>query len=306
MTYLLLSIGLLGLFLGGELLVRGAVGIARRFGLSPLVIGLTVVGFGTSTPELLVSLQAALDGTPAISIGNVVGSNIANILLILGVSALIAPLAMAWAGLKRDMVVMIAATIALGAMMIGGVLGRAEGALMLGALALYLWAAMRQGGAGAEDQDESPVPPLWKSAAFTLAGLVGLMIAARLLIDAATTIARDFGISEAVIGLTIVAVGTSLPELATSVVAAIRRQTEIAVGNVVGSNIFNILGILGMTALITPVPVDARFLWVDMPVALAVAALLALAAWRWGRLSRWGGAGMLAAYGAYVAAMAAA
>lgn len=306
MTYVFLVIGLVGLFVGGEFLVRGAVGIARKFGLSPLVIGLTVVGFGTSMPELLVSIQAALGGTPAIAMGNVVGSNIANILLILGVSAVIAPVGIGFAGLRRDLAVMLAATVALWGMILGGYLGRIEGLILCAGLLTFLWAALRSG----QDQKANPKlstedpPPLWRSALIAVAGLAVLMVSARLLIDAATEIALAFGVSEAVIGLTIVAIGTSLPELATSVVAALRKQADIAVGNVVGSNIFNILGILGITAAITPVPVDPRFAGVDMALAFAAAAGLTFVSWRWGRLGRPAGAGLLAVYGGYVAAMA--
>lgn len=306
MTYVLLVIGFLGLFLGGEFLVRGAVGIARRFGLSPLVIGLTVVGFGTSMPELLVSVQAALGGTPAIAMGNVVGSNIANILLILGVSAVIAPVGIAFAGLRRDLAVMLAATVLLWGMILGGVLGRTEGLILCAGLLAFLRAALRsgQGVVNPELFSAEEPPPLWRSALIAVAGLAVLLVSARLLIDSATALARAFGISEAVIGLTIVAIGTSLPELATSVVAALRRQADISVGNVVGSNIFNILGILGITAAVAPIPVEPRFAGVDMTLAFAAAAGLAFASWYWGRLGRPAGAGLLAVYGGYVAAMA--
>ncbi|MZQ90581.1 calcium/sodium antiporter [Frigidibacter albus] len=305
MTYLFLVIGLVGLFVGGEFLVRGAVGIARKFGLSPLVIGLTVVGFGTSMPELLVSVQAALGGTPAIAMGNVVGSNIANILLILGVAAVIAPVSMTFGPLRRDLVVMLAATLVLWGMILNGYLGRLEGFILFAGLLGFLWAALRS---GKEEETEEmagvALPPLWRSVLIAVAGLAVLMISARLLIDAATELARDFGISEAVIGLTIVAIGTSLPELATSVVAAMRRQADIAVGNVVGSNIFNILGILGLTAIIAPIPVEPRFAGVDMAVAFAAAAGLAFISWKWARLGRPAGAGLLVVYVGYIAAMA--
>ena len=304
-TYIFLVIGLVGLFVGGEFLVRGAVGIARKFGLSPLVIGLTVVGFGTSMPELLVSVQAALGGTPAIAMGNVVGSNIANILLILGVAAVISPVGIGFGPLRRDLAVMLAATLLLWGMILGGYLGRIEGLILFAGLLAFLWAALRS---GTVEVDEKLVtldpPPLWRSVLIAVGGLAVLMISARLLIDSATEIARAFGISEAVIGLTIVAIGTSLPELATSVVAAMRKQADIAVGNVVGSNIFNILAILGITAMIAPIPVDARFAGVDMGLAFVAAAGLAFISWKWGRLGRPAGAALLLVYGGYVAAMA--
>ena len=300
MTYLLFVVGLLGLFFGGEYLVRGASAIARRAGLSPMLIGLTVVGFGTSAPELLVSLEAALAGQPAIAIGNVLGSNIANILLILGVSAVIAPLLIPFRHLWRDLGFMLLATAAIWIMLLDGSVTRLEGVALMGGLIVFLAVAILTGKT-VEDDELTPLPPIWKAAAFTLGGLVLLVIGARLLVDSATGIARTFGISEAVIGLTIVAVGTSLPELATSVIAAMRRQTEIAVGNVVGSNIFNIFGILGLTAMIAPIPSDARFASIDMPWVAGTAIGLTLIAALAGGIPRLAGAALLAVYAAYVA-----
>jgi cation:H+ antiporter len=291
--------GLAALFFGGEYLVKGASGVARHFRLSPMVIGLTVVGFGTSAPELLVSLEAALDGKPAIAIGNVVGSNIANILLILGISALIAPLIIPVSKLWRDLAFMLAATAILWGMLLDGDVSRGEGALLILGLGVFLTTAFLTGKVE-PDADADPIPPQWKSWAFTLGGLIVLVIGARLLVDSSVIIARQFGISEAVIGLTIVAVGTSLPELATSVIAAIRKQTEIAVGNIVGSNIFNIFGILGITALISPIPADPRFAAIDMPWAAATAVGLTVLAVVLGGLPRIAGAALLAGYGAYI------
>ncbi len=264
MTYLLFTLGLVALFFGGEFLVKGATGVARHFRLSPIVIGLTVVGFGTSAPELLVSLQAALEGQPAIAIGNVVGSNIANILLILGISVLIAPLVIPVKKLWRDFGFMLAATGILWLMLVNGSISRLEGLILMAGLIAFLIVAFVTG-KEEPDVNADPLPPQWKAWAYTLGGLVVLVIGARLLVDSSIIIARQFGISEAVIGLTIVAVGTSLPELATSVIAAYRKHTEIAVGNIVGSNIFNIFGILGVTALIAPIPADPRFAAIDMP-----------------------------------------
>jgi cation:H+ antiporter len=298
-TYVLFVAGLVALFFGGELLVRGASGVARHFRLSPMVIGLTVVGFGTSAPELLVSLQAAMEGQPAIAIGNVVGSNIANILLILGISALIAPLLIPVVKLWRDLAFMLAATAILWGMLLDGVVTRLEGGLLLAGLVAFLVTAFITG--KSEPETVEPLPPQWQSWAMTIAGLIVLVIGARLLVDSATTIARTYGISEAIIGLTIVAVGTSLPELATSVVAAYRKQTEIAVGNIVGSNIFNIFGILGLTALIAPIPAEARFAAIDMPWSMGAAMGLTLLAAVLGGLPRAAGIALLAAYGAYVA-----
>ncbi len=302
MTAFLFALGLAGLFFGGDWLVKGASGIAERFRVPPLVIGLTIVGFGTSTPELLVSLQAALDGLAGISIGNVVGSNIANILLILGLSAIIGPLAAPFVKFRRDLVWMMAAAIACLPLFWGGNVGRIEGAILVAGIAAYILVNLRQ--AGSEPAGEIPAPALGVSILWTVVGLVTVLVGARLLVDSATEIARAFGVSEAVIGLTIVAVGTSLPELATSVVAAFRGQREIALGNVIGSNVFNIFAILGITALIAPIPVETRFLTVDVPVMIAASALLVFVLWLRGGLGRGIGLLFLALYAAYVAAMA--
>lgn len=299
MTYILFTLGLVGLFFGGEFLVRGASAIARSFRLSPMVIGLTIVGFGTSAPEMLVSVQAAMAGSPAIAIGNVVGSNIANILLILGISAVIAPLIIPVRKLWRDLGFMLLATAVIWVMLLDGNVTRLDGVLLIIGLAVFLAVAFLTGKVEPEE-DTSGDMPQWKAWAYTLGGLVILVIGARLLVDGATEIARGFGVSEAVIGLTIVAVGTSLPELATSVVAAIRKQTEIAVGNIVGSNIFNIFGILGTTALIAPIPSEARFALVDMPWAAAAAIGLTVLAFVLGGLPRIAGALLLATYGGYL------
>ncbi len=300
---LLLAAGLVLLTLGADYLVRGAISFANRLGMPPLLIGLTVVGFGTSMPELLVSMQAALDGAPAIAVGNVVGSNIANILLILGLAATISPIPAMIPGLKRDMVMMLFAAVVMLGLGYLGLIGFLTGLAMFALLAAYLaWVTYTDRRRMSAEEAELVVKLAgWKEALFIAGGLAGLFIGANLLIDAATSIALQFGISEAVIGLTIVAVGTSLPELATSVVAAFRRQAEIALGNVVGSNIFNILGILGLTAMVVPVPVDASMASFDIPfmlgVSLALVALILLA----GRIGRPAGVAMLAIYTGYVA-----
>lgn len=303
MTYVFFVVGLLALFFGGEYLVRGASAIARHFRLSPIVIGLTIVGFGTSAPELLVSVQAALAGSPSIAIGNVVGSNIANILLILGVSALIAPLVIPARKLWRDLAFMLAATGIFWVMLADGNITRTEGILLLLGLVVFLATAFLTGKSEPEEATLGDIPQ-WKAWAMTLGGLVVLVIGARFLVDSATELARGFGISEAVIGLTIVAVGTSLPELATSAVAAFRKQTEIAVGNIVGSNIFNIFGILGTTAVLAPIPSEARFATIDMPWAAGTAIGLTVLAFALGGLPRVAGAILLAAYGGYLWLMA--
>ena len=299
--YLLIVLGLAGLFVGGEWLVRGGAAIALRFALPPLLIGLTVVGFGTSTPELLVSVDAALRGAPDIAIGNVVGSNIANILLIVGLTALVWPIRVSVGTLRRDTAVMMLAAIALVPLFIAGGIGRLTGAILLAGLVAYLVWAYRSSSAESDAEAPEIAPrPLWKSVAFVLLGLVALVFGARFLVNGAVSIARDFGISEAFIGLSIVAVGTSLPELATSLIAAFRRQSEIAIGNVVGSNIFNVLCILGITAMIQPIPVAGRFATFDLPVMIAVSAVLTFLLLTRPVIGRGVGAALLAAYAVYL------
>lgn len=301
MDYLYISLGLLGLFFGGEALVRGSVGIARRMSISPLLIGLTVVGFGTSTPELLVSVDAAWRGVPDIALGNVIGSNIANILLIVGLSAVVWPIKVMGDTLRRDTSVMMAAGLALVPLFAMGQMGRMSGVLLVAGLAAYLvWAYRQSGGAAPEELDQPAPASVAVSGLWVVGGLIALMIGARLLVDGAVSIARGYGISEAFIGLTIVAVGTSLPELATSLIAAFRRQSEIAIGNIVGSNIFNVLGILGLTAVIAPVPVAPRFLSFDLPILIAVSLVLTLLLLTRPVIGRGVGIAMMLAYVAYV------
>ncbi|WP_097051585.1 calcium/sodium antiporter [Thalassospira xiamenensis] len=308
MEYLMLLAGLAGLFFGGEALVRGSVGIAQRLAMPPLLIGLTVVGFGTSTPELLVSVDAALRGVSDIALGNVVGSNIANILLIVGVSALVWPIRVSGDTLKRDTAVMMAAAIILVPIFAFGMMGRVAGGILFASLVAYLVFAYRQSrnarnapNAPLADDGDLPVPArgLWLSLVWVIGGLVALMFGARFMVDGAVTIARTFGVSEAFIGLTVVAVGTSLPELATSLIAAFRKQSEIAIGNIVGSNIFNVLGILGLTAIIAPIPVASRFLTFDLPIMIAASLVLTLLLRRQ-TVGRGIGIVMLVAYGGYV------
>ncbi len=297
--------GLAGLYFGGDWLVNGASSLARRFRVPPLVIGLTIVGFGTSTPELLVSVEAALDGLSGIAVGNVVGSNIANILVILGLSALIAPLAIGFSRVRNDLGWMLLAAVACVPVFWDGAVSRPEGLVFVAGIIAYILVALRQVGSAPEDEGDAPVPPVWQSLAFIALGLVTLMVGARLLVDAAVTIATWLGVSDAIIGLTIVAVGTSLPELATSITAAVRGEREIAIGNVVGSNVFNIFAILGITAVIAPIPgIDPRFFQIDTPVMIGVSLVLAVLLFVTHGVARWAGAAFLAGYAAYVVAMA--
>ncbi len=296
-------VGFILLFGGGELLVRGAVSAARRFGVTELVIGLTVVGFGTSMPELLVSVEAALKGRPEIAIGNVVGSNMANLLLIGGVTAVLAPSGGWGADVRRDVLLMLIATALLLLAAAFGVLPTWGGLLLVLFLVTYLYAHYRASRNGGEADGGSvvvaPKKPAWLAATLLAAGLVLLFVGADLLVEGASAIALALGVSEAVVGLSIVAIGTSLPELATSVVAAWRGRAGVAIGNIVGSNIFNILGILGVTALVAPLPISERFWQVDVPLVLAISLAFAAMLVLRDRLGRTTGFVMLAAYVAY-------
>jgi cation:H+ antiporter len=298
-TVLFFFAGLAGLFVGGEALVRGAVAIACRFRVPPLVIGLTIVGFGTSAPELMVAIQAALAGAPDIAVGNVLGSNIANTLLIMGCAALVWPVVLPFNDLRRDFVIMLAATVLLWIFMSNGMLGHLEGIVLLGALGAYLWFCFLQAGS-TDTPVETHAHPLWLAVLLVVGGLIGLMFGAHALVESSAKIARAMGVSEAVIGLTIVAIGTSLPELATSLMAAFRGQGALAVGNVIGSNIFNLLGILGVTATITPIPVAARFMGTDMMMVLGSGLALVAVSYLFSRLDRGKAAAGLGLYAAYM------
>ncbi|WP_075215046.1 calcium/sodium antiporter [Mongoliimonas terrestris] len=295
-TFLPLLGGLVLLIVGGELLVRGAVGVATRLGVSPLVIGLTLVGFGTSTPELVTSVQASLSGSPGIAYGNIVGSNMANALLILGASAAIMPIAVQSKALKRDGAVMLAVTLLFALAAWFGVMNRLVGALFLLALVGYIYLAFRterttevvdhgavyDKSAAAQGADAALVPDPARGGSVVVSLLVALFGLALVvgggyfLVDGAVSLARDFGISETVIGLTIVAVGTSMPELVTSLVAAVRKQADVAFGNIIGSNIYNLIGIGGTTALIAPAPVPAEIIGFDIPVLIVISLLVIL------------------------------
>lgn len=300
MLFLSLVAGFALLMVGGDVVVRGAVSVARRLGISPLIIGLTLVGFGTSTPELVASIQAALAGSPGIAIGNIVGSNIANLLLVLGVTAAIMPIACDPAAFRRDGAMLIAATLLGSGLLLFGAVGRLSGLILLAVLAAYVvgtyWLERRRNDAAAQlhgreaDSVESVSDRLWVALLVSLVGMAMIMLGARLLVDAAIALARIAQVSEAVIGVTVVALGTSLPELATSAVAAWRRQLDVALGNLVGSNIFNIIGILGATALVHPLIVPPEILRLDLWVMLAATLVLipiARTGWRICRLEGW-------------------
>ena len=307
--YLSILGGLALLVAGGEMLVRGAVAIARRLGVSPLLIGLTLVGFGTSTPELVTSVTAALEDSPGIAVGNIVGSNTANILLILGIAAFIHPIRVEPKGFRRDAAwVMAAALVLLGLVMLGSI-GRLAGSILIAALVTYVvhvYRTERSAPAIANktsqaigEQAAAPARS-WLAGVMCVAGITATILGANLLVEGAITLARRLAISETVIGLTIVAVGTSLPELVTSLVAAWRRQSDIAYGNIVGSNIYNILFILGFTALARPVAISAQIAGLDIWVMLAATALLVFFGWSGWILSRWEATVFIASYAVYI------
>ncbi len=275
------------LLLAGDSLVRGAVNLSLRVGVPALIVSLTIVAFGTSAPELLIAISALEDGVPGIAMGNVVGSNTANVLLVLGVPALIAALHTSECNTRKSYGFMIAATGLFIALAFRGVFDFWAGLVLLAGLAFVLGDAFYQArchrrdmaGVDALDDEEEvegadPDMPWWKIGVFMVLGLIGLPLGADLLVDSAVNIARMFHVSETVIGLTLVAIGTSLPELATTVMAAIRRQADVALGNVIGSNMFNLLAIIGITALIGNIPVDPEFLRFDLWVMAGASILL--------------------------------
>ena len=314
--------GLAVLTLGAELLVRGAVRLAESAGVSPLLIGLTIVGFGTSTPELVTSVQGALSGSPGIAVGNIVGSNIINMLVILGIAAMIAPLAVPAGAIRRDGALVIVTAAALTLVGLVWTLDRPTGALFLATLAAYLVYAAREErrpdghtlayekGAALAAADPGLQPGAAAPGAgavqwlaplgLALLGLVLLVTGGRFFVGGAIELARLLGIGEAVIGLTVVAAGTSMPELATSVLAAVRRQADVAVGSILGSNIYNVLGIGGVTALISPTAVPAEIASFDALVMLAASAVLLAMLYTGRKLDRLEGALLFAGYVVYV------
>jgi cation:H+ antiporter len=307
----LVALGFVVLILAGDLLVRGAVNLSLRIGVPALIVSLTVVAFGTSAPELLIAVEALRDGAPGLALGNVVGSNIANVLLILGVPALIAPLATGSCDTRRTYATMLAVTVLFIALASTGQIVWGQGLVLLAVLALVLWDAFRSARRtlgddldDAVDLDEAePGMPTWKVALFLIAGIGGLPLGADILVTGAVDLAAVAGVSDAVIGLTLVAVGTSLPELATTVMAAIRRQADVAMGNVIGSNIFNLLAVVGIASLFGGIPVDPAFLRKDIWVMLAAAlVLIPFVTLRWNITRGWGAA-LIAAYAVYVVSL---
>jgi cation:H+ antiporter len=311
MTYFLIPIGFVLLFFGGDALVRGAVGLARHLGVSPMLIGATIVAYGTTAPELFVSLDAAFKDAPGIAIGNVVGSNICNFLLILGTSALVWPIS-----LERASSLYLTSTILFGSTMLlllvawDGNIERWQGGLMVGllvSLTVYNFRVERRRPAGqdifteeAQEFTDKAPQTIPKAVMVILIGLVGVVFGADFLVKGAVALARDAGIPQEVIGLTIVALGTSLPELATALIAAWRKHSDVALGTVFGANIYNILGIMGVVAAVTPVPIPSQMLRFDLWFLLAITFMLGAWIRLLPQITRYSGCGFLALYISYI------
>ena len=312
MTYFLIIAGFALLLLGGEAVVRGSVALARRLAVSPLIVGLTIVGFGTSLPEMVVSVNAALVGSPGLAVGNVIGSNIANILLILGVAALISPFSIRPAAVRRDVQAMSAVTLVYVGLGMTGYIVFWHGVVMLAVLLAYVgitfWHNNKSNVTAAEMQREAAeemgtIPRRTISiCGIIIIGLFAVIVGAEWLVNGATNLARAFGVPEEVIGLTIVAIGTSLPELATSIVAAYRGHSDVCVGNVLGSNVFNLFGITGVTALFVPLPFSDKIASVDLWILLAATAIILPFLLSGRRLTRIVGLVFIGGYVAFVGA----
>ena len=297
-----------GLFLGAEGLVRGSSSLAVRFGISPLVVGLTIVAFATSSPELVVSIKAAIDGNPGIVVGNVVGSNICNIALILGVAALISPMQVKAQVIKREIPLMIIISIVLLLVLIDGSISRWEGTMFVIGIIAYIvfsYQYVKREKADVEIVKEfkeglrAKPYKLWQSVLLIIGGLVFLVIGSNLFVDGAIEAAVKLGVSQAVIGLTIVALGTSLPELVTSVVASFKNENDIAIGNAVGSNVFNILSILGISSLINPIS-NSGITIIDLSIMMFFTVLILPLCKSGFKLRRWEGAMLFSGYVAYM------
>lgn len=305
------AVGLVLLVLAGDALVRGSVNLSLRLGIPPLIVGLTVVAFGTSAPELLVSVKAIVDDVPGIALGNVVGSNIANILLVLGIPAIISTIHSSTLGVSRGFITMLAATALFIGLCFLGPITWWHAAILLIGLTLMILDNIRSAGqhrkAAKDEVDDlegaDPSAPWWKIIGFLVLGLIGLPLGAGFLVDGASDIARVFGISETVIGLTLVAVGTSLPELATSVIAAFKKQADVAMGNVIGSNVFNLLGIIGIAGFVGPIPVPASMLASDLWVMAGASLLLIPFILMRFNITRIVGVVFVAAYAAYTVSL---
>jgi cation:H+ antiporter len=280
MSWALSFLGLFLLLISGDFLVRGAIQLSNRMGVSPLLVSLTVVAFGTSAPELIVAIKATLSGSPGLALGNVVGSNIANILLVLGLPTLIMGLKNNIADTKRSFCLMIVASLLFIVFGLSGSFSWVYGVVLLSVLAFFLLDTFRQNSKKASNSEilefqQKISHSWWTIILFLILGVIGLPLGADLLVTNASALAKGYGVSDAVVGLTLVAIGTSLPELATTFVAFVRGKAQVILGNLIGSNIFNLLAIIGITSLISPVPVDPIFIKFDFWVMLGASALIA-------------------------------
>lgn len=297
---LLLLVGIVCVLKSADLLTNGAVGLATKLGVSQMVIGLTIVAIGTSMPEFFVSLVSAVHGTPDLAVGNIVGSNIFNSLLIVGVAALVAPIAIQRVTVKKDIPIAVLASIMLMAMTLDDTISRVDALLLFSVFIAFIWITLRGARSDAQEKESSEQPVGAGKALFLLlVGLVGLLLGSNIFVDNASALAHSWGISDAVIGLTIVAGGTSLPELATSVVAARKGDSGIAIGNVLGSNVFNILMILGVTGLITPMHIQGITM-VDLSVMVVSMVLLWLFSFTKFRIERWEGSVLVTSFCGYM------
>lgn len=298
---LLLIFGIVVVLKSADWLTNGAVGLATKLGISQIVIGLTIVAIGTSMPEFFVSIVSAIKETPDLAVGNIVGSNIFNVLLIVGVAATVAPIAIQRATVRRDIPIAIVASIMLTFMMLDDNISRIDALILFAAFIAFIWITLRNSKNDANEKDASTekVIPTWKSVLFIIFGLVGLVLGSNIFVDNASSLAHGWGISDAIIGLTIVAGGTSLPELATSAVAARKGDSGIAIGNVLGSNVFNILMILGLTGIISPMHIQ-NITYIDMAVMVISMALFWLFSFTKLRVERWEGCVLIACFLGYI------
>lgn len=295
----LIVVGVALVLFGADRLTEGASALARRMNVPEIIIGLTIVAAGTSAPELFVSLVSALKGTPDLAVGNVVGSNTMNAMLIVGCAAMVAPMTISRSTVKKDIPFSVGASVLLILLAVDSFLGRVDGIILLLGFAVFMAYTLMQAKTGSTDEVQAETSPVWKNIVYLVGGLLGLVLGSNLFVDSASSVAYALDISEGVVGLTVVAGGTSLPELATSVVAARKGQSAIAIGNVIGSNVFNILLILGLTATISPMEIEG-ITTIDMAVMLISVALVWMFSFTRYTVERWEGAVLVVGYLVYL------
>ena len=295
----LIVVGVALVLFGADRLTEGASALARRMNVPEIIIGLTIVAAGTSAPELFVSLVSALKGTPDLAVGNVVGSNTMNAMLIVGCAAMVAPMTISRSTVKKDIPFSVGASVLLILLAVDSFLGRVDGIILLLGFAVFMAYTLMQAKTGSTDEVQAETSPIWKNIVYLVGGLLGLVLGSNLFVDSASSVAYALDISEGVVGLTVVAGGTSLPELATSVVAARKGQSAIAIGNVIGSNVFNILLILGLTATISPMEIEG-ITTIDMAVMLISVALVWMFSFTRYTVERWEGAVLVGGYLVYL------